>query len=51
MTYGLFCFQLGLPETHTFEFVNGDHGIKNPHANERAFEVEKLPPISEFYNP
>ncbi|XP_037071399.1 transcriptional regulator ovo-like [Pollicipes pollicipes] len=37
--------RLGLPETHAFEFVNGGHGIKNPHASERALEVEKLPPI------
>lgn len=39
--------QLGLPDNFNFEFVNGGHGVKNPMANERALEVEKLPPISE----
>ena len=41
---------MGLPDSHSFEFVNGGHGIKNPLINERDLEVEKLPPISEYHN-
>ncbi|XP_043219812.1 uncharacterized protein LOC122380596 [Amphibalanus amphitrite] len=37
--------RMGLPDSHSFEFVNGGHGIKNPLINERDLEVEKLPPI------